>query len=243
MMREMMRQMGEPAEAPPAAMAQLINDRVWRRVDVGRVRLLSLSPDSSILAACVGGTVNFFSIDELVEMEEFGRPFRSRTIDGGSSVKDMRWLNEHSYILLASCGNLYLGSTDGSLRFLMDNVDAVDCSPNFDKIAAARNDRLNILSSNLNEEYHITLSLHPWTQNFDDPRVKVDSLKWIYTNRIILGCSQLTPDGMEESYCLLVTSPTGGGILRFDDVFPGIVEDIMPAGSGPHLFFSCLENK
>lgn len=35
-------------------------------VPVGTVGLLSLSPDSSTLAASVGGTVNFFSINSLL---------------------------------------------------------------------------------------------------------------------------------------------------------------------------------
>lgn len=228
-------------------------------VPVGRVRLLSLSPESWTLAACVGGTVNLFSVESLSEEGREREPFLSPTIDGGSSIKDMSWLNEHSYILLSSCGNLNVGRMDGSLEFLMDNVDAVDCSPGADYIAMARNDELRILSPRLNEESHIALSLQPWTGNSDDSSVKVDSLKWDRPNRIILGCFQLTSDGMEESYLLLVIGLTVSEILpkgettsttlslsiayvqSFHDVFPGIVEDIMPAGSGPHLFFSCLQ--
>ncbi|KAK3409627.1 hypothetical protein EUGRSUZ_J01742 [Eucalyptus grandis] len=264
-------------------------------VPVGRVRLLSLSPESSTLAACVGGTVNLFSVASLYRQEQ--EPFLSPTIEGGSSIKDVSWLNEHSYILLSSCGNLYVGRMDGSLEFLMDNVDAVDCSPGADYIAMARNDELRILSPRLNEESHIALSLQPWMGNSDDSSVKgcttttyqnflftrnesailirlmynsfsapelssfeVDSLKWACPDRIILGCFQLTLDGMEESYLLLVIGLTVSEILpkgettstrlalsvdyvqSFHDVFPGIVEDIMPAGSGPHLFFSCLRN-
>ncbi|KAF8035351.1 hypothetical protein BT93_C1397 [Corymbia citriodora subsp. variegata] len=219
-------------------------------VPVGTVGLLSLSPDSSTLAASVGGTVHFFSVDLLLNKEQL--PFFSCSIDEESSVKDMRWLKkrQNSYILLTSHGNLYLGSIDGPLKSLMDNVDAVDCSAKDDYIAVARNDSLSILSSKLNEKLHIALSLQPWTGESDDFSVKVDSLKWVRPDCIILGCFQLTSEDMEESYLLQVIRTRDGKFFNdssevilqsFCDVFPGIVDDIIPAGCGPHLFFSYLE--
>ncbi|XP_039159792.1 nuclear pore complex protein NUP214 isoform X2 [Eucalyptus grandis] len=219
-------------------------------VPLGSVGLLSLSPDSSTLAASVGGTVNFFSVDSLLNKEQL--PFFSCSIDEESSVKDMKWLKkrQNSFILLTSRGNLYLGSIDGPLKSLMDNVDAVDCSAKDDYIAVARNDKLSTLSSILNEELHIALSLQPWTGNSDDFSVKVDSLRWVRPDCIILGCFQLTSDGMEESYLLQVIRTRDGEFFHasseavlqsFCDVFPGIVDDIIPAGCGPHLFFRYLE--
>ncbi|XP_039159909.1 nuclear pore complex protein NUP214 isoform X2 [Eucalyptus grandis] len=85
----------------------------------GAVGLLWLSPDSSTLAASVGGTVNFFSVDSLLNKEQL--PFFSCSIDEESSVKDMKWLKkrQNSYILLTSHGNLYLGSIDGPLKWIM----------------------------------------------------------------------------------------------------------------------------
>ncbi|XP_056175993.1 nuclear pore complex protein NUP214-like [Syzygium oleosum] len=91
---------------------------------MGAVGLLSLSPDSSTLAASRGGTVYFFSVESFHYKKE-ERIF-SCSLDEGSSVKDMKWLKKrhNSYILLTSCGNLYLGSIREHLEHLMDNVDA-----------------------------------------------------------------------------------------------------------------------
>ncbi|XP_048139528.1 nuclear pore complex protein NUP214 isoform X2 [Rhodamnia argentea] len=219
-------------------------------VPVGTVRSLSLSPDSSTLAASVGGTVNFFSVTSLLNEEQV--PSFACSIEEGSSVKDLRWLKkrQNSYILLTSRGKLYLGSIDGPLKSLMDNVDAVDCSAKDDYIAVARNNSLSILSSKLNEKLIIALSLQPWTGESDDFSVKVDSLKWVRPDCIVLGCFQLTSDGMEEGYLLQVISTRDGKYFHassevilqsFCDVFPGIVDDIIPAGCEPLLFFSYLE--
>ncbi|XP_056175988.1 nuclear pore complex protein NUP214 isoform X2 [Syzygium oleosum] len=219
-------------------------------VAVGAVGLLSLSPDSLTLAASSGGTVYFFLVLSLVNKQQ--EPFFSCSLDEGSSVKDMKWLKkrENSYILLTSRGNLYLGSIREHLEHLMDNVDAVDCSAKEDYIAVARNDSLSILSSKLNEKFHMALSLQPWTGESDEFSVKVDSLKWVRPDCIVLGCFQLTSNGMEEGYLLQVIRTRDGNFFNasseailqsFCDVFPGIVDDIIPAGCGPHLFFNYLE--
>ncbi|XP_056175992.1 nuclear pore complex protein NUP214-like [Syzygium oleosum] len=96
----------------------------------------------------------------------------------------------------------------------------------------------------------MALSLQPWTGESDEFSVKVDSLKWVRPDCIVLGCFQLTSNGMEEGYLLQVIRTRDGNFFNasseailqsFCDVFRGIVDDIIPAGFGPHLFFNYLE--
>ncbi|KAJ4881914.1 Uncharacterized protein Rs2_38969 [Raphanus sativus] len=74
----------------------------------------------------------------------------------------------------------------------------------------------------------------------------VDSIRWVRQNCILLGCFQLIAD-MEENYLVQVIRSPDGKItdgssnlvaLSFSDLFPCSMDDLVPAGVGPHLLFS-----
>ncbi|XP_031399504.1 nuclear pore complex protein NUP214 isoform X1 [Punica granatum] len=213
---------------------------------IGKVRILSLSPDSSILAASVGRDVYFFSVASLLNKEK--EPVSSCSVEESSFLKDMRWLEkmENSFILLSNHGELYHGNVGSSPNCVMDNIDAVDVKGNF--IAMARGNKLSIVSSELKEKLCFSLSSNSWTEDCD---VKVDSLKWIRRDCIILGCFKLNTDGLEENYVVEVIRCKSGRIDHiedasqmvvhsFYDVFAGITDDILPIGNGPYMFFGYL---
>ncbi|KAF9686533.1 hypothetical protein SADUNF_Sadunf03G0168500 [Salix dunnii] len=118
-------------------------------------------------------------------------------------------------------------------------------------IAIARESLISILSSNFKERFSISLPFRSWIADSDvNCTVKVDSLKWVRHDSIIVGCFQQTADGKEENYLLQVISRKDGKIydssskpvvLSFHDLFSGLVDDIVPYGSGPYLFLDYLE--
>ncbi|KAK4758135.1 hypothetical protein SAY87_019436 [Trapa incisa] len=220
-------------------------------VPIGKVRILSLSPDSSTLAASVGRDVHFFSVDSLLNKDP--EPFSSCSVEESGFLKEMRWLEkvEKSFILLSNIRKLYHGNVGSPLKQVMDEVDAADVKGNF--IAVARRNTLSILSSNLKEKLCLSLSFGSWTRDCgEDGHVKVDSVKWIRPDCIVLGCFELNSDGMEENYFVEVIRSKDGRIdcskdpsqvvtQSFYYVFPGMVDDILPTGDGPYTLFGYLD--
>ncbi|XP_038698349.1 nuclear pore complex protein NUP214 isoform X1 [Tripterygium wilfordii] len=218
---------------------------------IGKVHILALSVDSSTLAVGVGGDIHLFAVDALLKKEL--KPAISCSLDESSCVKDIRWSNkpENAYVALSNQGELYHGGIDGSLNDVMNNIDAVEWSIKGKFIAVARKDTLSILSSKYEERLKMSLSFKSWSGNSDDNSiVKVDTIRWVRPDCIVLGCFRLTADGNEENYVVQVLKSKEGSItnassqpaaLSFYDIFPGLVDDIVPSGRGPYLFFSYLD--
>ncbi|MCL7022947.1 hypothetical protein MKW94_015008 [Papaver nudicaule] len=218
-------------------------------VPIGKVHILALSMDSSYLAATVGGEIHLYAVESLLTKEQ--QASFTCSLHDSSDVKDFRWRKKmvNTYAVLSKGGTLYHGDVDGSLKEVMDNVDAVDWSTNGNSVAVARKNTLSILSSKFRDRFHMLLLFKTLV---GDPKqnVVVDSIQWVRRDSIILGCCQVTEDGEEENYFVQVISSRDGKItegtskpvvLSFSDVFTG-VDDIVPCGSGPHLFLSYLEN-
>lgn len=214
-------------------------------VPIGKVYILALSADSSSIAATVGGDIHFFSVSSLLDKEQ--NPYFSSSLGDSSCVKDMRWTKriENQYVVLSNQGKLYYGAGQDPLKLVMDNVDAVEWSAKGKFIAVATNNVLIILSSKFKQKFSMSLSFKSWV---DDPgfdgTIKVDSIRWIRPDCIILGCFQLSADGMEENYLIQVVTSKHGKItdassqpilLSFSDVFEGLVDEIVPFGSGPYM--------
>ncbi|MED6124123.1 hypothetical protein PIB30_056126 [Stylosanthes scabra] len=80
--------------------------------------------------------------------------------------------------------------------------------------------------------------------------VIVDSVKCVRPDSIIIGCFQVTEDGKEENYLLQVIRSRNGEIKAgcsefvvqsFSDIYQGLIDDIVPVGSGPYLSLVYLE--
>ncbi|XP_020867761.1 nuclear pore complex protein NUP214 isoform X2 [Arabidopsis lyrata subsp. lyrata] len=219
-------------------------------VPVGDVRILSLSADDSILAVTVAADIHFFSVDSLLKKD--AKPSFSYSPDESGFVKDFRWIrkDKHSYLVLSNTGKLFHGIDNAPPRHVMDAVDAVEWSSKGSYIAVAQDNSLRILSSKFNEKRCIALSFDDWIGDSDeDCSVKVDSIRWVRNNCILLGCFQLI-DGREENYLVQVIRSPDGKIsdgssnlvaLSFSDLFPCSMDDIVPVGVGPHLLFSYID--
>ncbi|KAJ0249958.1 Nuclear pore complex protein NUP214 [Hirschfeldia incana] len=219
-------------------------------VPVEDVRILSLSADDSILAASVDAEIHFFSVDSLLNKDV--KPSFSYSPDESGFVKDFRWTrkDKHSYLVLSNHGKLFHGIDSAPPRHVMDGVDAVEWSSKGSYIAVAQDNSLRILSSKFNEKRCIALSFDSWIGDSDENCVvKVDSIRWVRQNCILLGCFQLIDD-MEENYLVQVIRSPDGKItdgssnlvaLSFSDLFPCSMDDLVPVGVGPHLFFSYVD--
>ncbi|CAH2033456.1 unnamed protein product [Thlaspi arvense] len=227
-----------------------IQDLALVDVPVGDVRILSLSADDSVLAVSVAADIHFFSVDSL--LNEDVKPSFSYSPDESGFVKDFRWTrkDKHSYLVLSNHGKLFHGIDNSPPRHILDGVDAVEWSSKGSYIAVAQDDSLRILSTKFNEKRCIALSFDTWIGDSNENCVvKVDSIRWVRNNCILLGCFQLI-DGMEESYLVQVIRSPDGKIadsssnlvaLSFSDLFPCSVDDLVPAGVGPHLLFSYID--
>ncbi|WCJ36774.1 Nuclear pore complex protein [Euphorbia peplus] len=229
-----------------------IEDLSIASVFVGKVHILSLSPDSSTIAACVAADVHFFDIDSLVKKDL--KPLSSCSLrDSSATIKDMQWRrrSDTSYLVLSSHGELCLGALGSPLKDVMNNVDAVEWSLKGKYITVARENNLHIFSSKFKERLCISLPFKLWIGDSDDKgSVKVDSIRWICSSSIVLGCFQQLEDGKEENYFIQVIKSKSGqitdasselSVVSFYDVYPGLIDDIVPYGSGPYLFLSYLK--
>ncbi|XP_011025100.1 PREDICTED: nuclear pore complex protein NUP214 isoform X2 [Populus euphratica] len=225
-------------------------------VPIGKVHILTLSTDCSTLAVSVAAYIHFFHVHSLLDMEQ--KPSFSCALSepSSSTVKDIQWRRrpDNSYLVLSNQGKLYYGDLPAgthTLKHVTDNVDAVEWSLKGKYIAVARGSIISILSSNFKERFSISLPFRSWIADSDDNcTVKVDSIRWVRHDSIIVGCFQQTADGKEENYLLQVISRKDGKIydssskpvvLSFYDLFSGLVDDIVPYGSGPYLSLDYLE--
>ncbi|KAF5947726.1 hypothetical protein HYC85_013683 [Camellia sinensis] len=148
-----------------------------------------------------------------------------------SCVKDMRWTKklENFYVVLSNHGKLYYGASQDPLKYVMDNVDAVEWSVKGDFVAVTRKNILSILSSKFEQKFSMALSFKSWIGDSDlNCTIKVDSIRWVRPDCIILGCFLLTADGKEENYLVQVITSKDGKVidasskpivLSFGDVF------------------------
>ncbi|KAK3204827.1 hypothetical protein Dsin_018873 [Dipteronia sinensis] len=222
-------------------------------VPFDKVHMLVLSTDESTLAVShsLSGHVHFFSLHSL--LHKGTKPFFSSSIDESSYVKDIRWTkkDENSFLLLSNLGKLYSGVVDGRLQVVMENVDAVEWSVKGKFVAVAKKNILSILSSKFKERLAISLSFKSLVGDSDvNCSIKVDSIRWIRRDCIVLGCFQLTEADTEENYFVQVVRSKDGKItdassklvvLSFCDLFGGLIDDIVPFGTGPYLFVSYLK--
>nr|XP_019710428.1 nuclear pore complex protein NUP214 isoform X2 [Elaeis guineensis] len=221
-------------------------------VQIGRVSILTLSGDSSTLAATVGGEIHLFSVPSLLEKEQ--DPSFSCSIKKSGIVKDLKWQKnaEESFVVLSSHGSLYHGHLKDQLKDVMNNVDAVDWSVEGDFIAIARKNTLSILSSNFEEQLSMLLLFQPWTSDADSEcTIKVDSIEWVRDDSIIIGCFRVNEDDIEEDYlvqvitskeCKFTEKASKPVVFSFPDLFEAFVDDILPTGSGPYLLSSYLDH-
>ncbi|KAD5803547.1 hypothetical protein E3N88_14907 [Mikania micrantha] len=219
-------------------------------VSVKNVSILALSADSSMLAVSVVSNLYFFSVDSLLNKDH--EPSYSKSLSGSNGIKDLQWSPhlKDEYVVLTRDGILYRGGGKGDLDHVMDNVDAVSWSMNGKYIAVAKYDFLSILSSKFEEKLRIKLMFDSLVD--DDPNcvVKVDSVRWVRPDCIMLGCFSLSADGKEENNLIQLISVEDGKItnpssspvaLTFRDAFLAINEDDIPSGSGPYTFISYLD--
>ncbi|KAE9601245.1 hypothetical protein Lal_00024059 [Lupinus albus] len=223
-------------------------------VSIGRVHILALSTDNSLLAASVSGQIQFYPVDSFVN-KEVKQKFSCSLSDDSAFVKDMRWIttSENSFFVLSNTRQLYYGEPGLPLKSVMDSVEAFDWGVIGEFVAVARkNNVLSILSAKKFEEWvSISLSFKSWIGDSDENRsVKVDSVKCIRPDSIIVGCFQLDEDGKEENYLVQVIRSRAGEITRgcsdfvvhsFCDIYQGLFDDIVPFGSGPYLLLSYIE--
>ncbi|KAJ8574010.1 hypothetical protein K7X08_010521 [Anisodus acutangulus] len=220
-------------------------------VAIGKVSLLALSGDDSLLASCVGNKIHFFPVSALLYKDQ--TPAFSHSLNDSSIIKDMQWAKkeEKVYVVLSSDGKLYSGIGQSPVKEVMDDAEAVGWSPDGEFIAITRKNLVSILSSKFEEKFSISLS---FKSLLDDSNVtyiiKVDAVRWIRPDCIIIGCLQVNDDEEEENYVVQVitsengriTNPSAKPVVRsFRDVFLDFRYDAVPSCSGPHLFSSYLD--
>ncbi|XP_074310899.1 nuclear pore complex protein NUP214 [Silene latifolia] len=219
-------------------------------VDIGRVSILCLSDDSSCVSAVVGNEIHFFAVDSLLNKDQ--KPMFSCSVEA-NHVKDMLWIKdtEQSFIVLTDKGKVHLGAINKPLTTVMDEVDAVEKSLDGKCVAVGRKSNLIILSSQFKEILQIVLPMDSFIEdNSLIDTVKVDSIRWVRSDSIVVGCVQQNDVDEEENYFLQVIMSDDGKFIndcstvtavQFNDLFPGIVDDIVPYGCGPHLFMNYLD--
>ncbi|KAL3850357.1 hypothetical protein ACJIZ3_012239 [Penstemon smallii] len=219
-------------------------------VHLGNVSILAVSSDDSFLAATVDSHVHFFAVSALLHKEQ--SPSYSVSLDDSSSIKDMIWSRKDAkaYLVLADDGKLYSGSGQGPPSCVMESVDSVDWSVKGNFVAVAKKNTLSILSLQFKEKLSFLLPFQSVIGDSDVNQViKVDSIRWLRSDCIAVGCFQLDDDGKVENYLVQVITSRDGKItdaaskpivLSFNNVFMDFCTDAVPARSGRHLFISYL---
>ncbi|CAH9051123.1 unnamed protein product [Cuscuta europaea] len=220
-------------------------------ISIGKVSILALSGDDSLLAVTVGSKIHFFPVSTLLHKEQ--NPSYSFSIDDSSFIRDLQWAKheEKIYLVLSSVGKLYCGHGQKHANYVMDNVDAVGWSANGDCVAVVRNNTISIFSSQFEEKLSLVPSFKLILNDSDaESVIKVDAVRWVRPDSIVLGCIYINDNG-EETYALQTITCKNGEIdndsskpivQSFTNVFADFRSDVVPLAIGPHLFFSYLVN-
>ncbi|XP_020552303.1 nuclear pore complex protein NUP214 isoform X2 [Sesamum indicum] len=220
-------------------------------VSIGKVSILALSSDDSLLAVTIGNHVHFFAVSALLHKDQ--KPSYSVSLDDSICIKDMRWARKvaKAYVILSDDGKLYHGSGQGPPSYVMEGVDSVDWSVKGNFVAVAKKNIVSILSSEFEEKLRFLLQFQSVVGDSDVNQViKVDSIRWIRPDCLAVGCFQLNDDGEEENYIVQVITTRGRKItdaaakpivLSFNNVFMDFSSDAVPIRNGPHLFLSYLD--
>ncbi|GMP69758.1 hypothetical protein CsSME_00028896 [Camellia sinensis var. sinensis] len=90
----------------------------------------------------------------------------------------------------------------------------VEWSVKGDFVAVTRKNILSILSSKFKQKFSMALSFKSWIGDSDlNCTIKVDSIRWVRPDCIILGCFLLTADGKEENYLVQVITSKDGKVI------------------------------
>ncbi|XP_074561891.1 nuclear pore complex protein NUP214 isoform X2 [Curcuma longa] len=219
-------------------------------VKIGKVSILALSNDSSVLAAVVGGEIQFFYVPSLVNNKE-DKPSFLCSMRDSRTIKDFKWQKnvQKSYVVLASDGLLCYGRIKEPLKAAMENIDAVDWSTDGDFIAVAKKSSVSILSSDFKEKICMSLFIQSWS-DAECESLRVDSVEWVHDDSIIIGSIRVNEDGSEEGYMVQVIScgakkftesSCNPVVISFPCLFEGILDDVLPAGAGPYMLLSYLD--
>ncbi|KAL8484342.1 hypothetical protein ACS0TY_026863 [Phlomoides rotata] len=223
-------------------------------VPIGKVSILALSADDSLLAASVGSCVHFFALSALLHKEQ--KPSYSVPLGDSISIKDVHWARKvaKDYLILSSGGKLYHGSGQGPVTCVMEDVDSVDWSIEGDYIAVLKKNVVSILTMQFKEKLRFLLSFQSVIGDSDANQViRVDSVRWVCPDSIVVGCFQLNDDGEEENYVVQVITSRDRRItdvneaskptaLSFNTVFLEWFSDAVPTRNGPHLLLSYLDH-
>lgn len=235
--------MGLAEEIKDNGSSQSIDELSILNLSIGRVSILALSSGDSLLAASVANQLHFFSISALLHKEQ--KPAFSVCLDDFSCIKDMKWARkvEKNYVVLSSDGKLHQGIGQGSPMNVMDNVDAVEWSPDGAFVAVARKNVLGIMSSQFTEKLSFSLS---------STSIIVDSIRWLRADSIVLGCLEGGDDSEQGSYFIQVIVTQSSEItnacskpvvLSFSDAFLDYQDIVVPGASGSNLFVSYLDHQ
>ncbi|KAI3461921.1 hypothetical protein Pfo_018584 [Paulownia fortunei] len=220
-------------------------------VPIGKVSILALSVDESLLASTMASHAHFFAVSALLHKEQ--KPSYSVSLDDSICIKDLRWARKvaKAYLILSANGKLYHGSGQGPLIHVMEGVDSVDWSVKGNFVAVAKKTTVSILSSQFKEKIRFLLPFQSVIGDSDVNQViKVDSIRWIRPDCIAVGCFQLNDDGEEENYIVQVITSRSRRltdaaskpiVLSFNNVFLDFCSDAVPTRNGPHLFLSYLD--
>ncbi|MBA0731848.1 hypothetical protein Gogos_015971, partial [Gossypium gossypioides] len=207
---------------------------------IGKVDILALSTDEGLHAVCVADIIYIFDVESF--MVQNMEPRCSIPLPQAGFIKDIVWRRaaKYNFLVLTKDGKLFHGKfPDPTLTELMDGIDAVESSDIGDIVVAKQN-KITVFSSDLNEKMIIPLSSELWLgvpvggatlgQNFNvgepvdnywDCKIKVDAIKWIVLNDdntfsdcIVVGGYKYGEDGREEDYLLLVLKSKMGRILN-----------------------------
>lgn len=222
-------------------------------VPLAGVCILALSGDGLNLAVSVEGWVHLFHVPDLVHKVNV-KPFQSKLIFEGQYVKDFIWSTsrENGYLALSSEGLLVGGKIGFSFDHKEENVTAADWGPDGRHIALLMKDsKLRILSSNFQKGFHLQLTTQLQTISANKGyEIHVDSIKWVRTDCIVIGCVSVNEEGEEFEYPVyLLTSRTGGlyeepndvEMVEFDTLFSSIDASILPPKRGPYLLLNYMD--
>ncbi|KAH9317872.1 hypothetical protein KI387_019641, partial [Taxus chinensis] len=94
-------------------------------IALGGVSILTLSSDGLTLAACVGGTVHFFSVPDLVHKVNF-KPFLSTLVYEAQYIREFIWCmaKENTYLALSRESTLTCGEIGSSFQHIEEKVTA-----------------------------------------------------------------------------------------------------------------------
>eukprot|EP00898_Chlorokybus_atmophyticus_P001478 jgi/Chlat1/2330/Chrsp17S02611 len=236
------------SESKERATADAAKDKLVR-VPVSGAVGLGFSANEEVLCVAATNRLRFYHMYKLL-VEKCEEPYATLEVaESNNSIREFCWnpIAAEQFLLTTGSGVLKVGTVAKGVTATKADVLTSSWSPDGSFVAFAHSRHVvTIASPQLNTLHDFCLP--EWADREEDTMVRIDSLYWHESNRLLIGAveTSIVDDNAEDMNCPLAvlqsesplstpTSKEAARLVALEGLCPSIDSQSMPPGTGPYL--------